>query len=192
MRQANAFKIRLIKLLEILRQHSDEDNYLSTTEIIERLAAIGIVCDRRTLYKDIELLNESGYEVLCEKSPGKPNGYCVADRSFNVPELRILMDAVQASSFITPKKTEELVDKVANLGGSHRAELLQSNIVKFNTTKSANENIFYSISEINAAIENGKKVSFEYFDFNEKHERAYRRNGKRYYVSLLILFQGGF
>ena len=136
MRQENAFKIRLIKLLEILRQHSDEDNYMSTTEIIERLAAIGIICDRRTLYKDVELLNESGYEVLCEKAPGKPNGYCVADRSFNVSELRILMDAVQASSFITPKKTEELVDKIANLGGSHRAELLQSNIVKFNTTKS--------------------------------------------------------
>lgn len=70
MRQENAFKIRLIKLLEILRQHSDEDNYMSTNEIIERLAAIGIVCDRRTLYKDVELLNESGYEVLCEKSPG--------------------------------------------------------------------------------------------------------------------------
>ena len=185
MRQENAFKIRLIKLLEILRQHSDEDNYISTTEIIERLAAIGIICDRRTLYKDVELLNESGYEVLCEKSLGKPNGYCVADRSFNVSELRILMDAVQASSFITPKKTEELVDKIANLGGSHRAELLQSNIVKFNTTKSINENIFYSISEINAAIENGKKVSFEYFDFNEKHERVYRRNGKRYYVNPL-------
>lgn len=185
MRQENAFKIRLIKLLEILRQHSDEDNYLSTTEIIARLAVIGIVCDRRTLYKDIELLNESGYEVLCEKAPGKPNGYCVADHSFNVSELRILMYAVQASSFITPKKTEELVDKIANLGGSHRAELLQSNIVKFNTTKSVNENIFYSISEINAAIENGKKVSFEYFDFNEKHERVYRRNGKRYYVNPL-------
>ena len=73
-----------------IRQHSDEDNYLSTTEIIERLAVIGIVCDRRTLYKDAELLNESGYEVLCEKAPGKPNGYCVADRSLNVSELRIL------------------------------------------------------------------------------------------------------
>ena len=73
-----------------IRQHSDEDNYLSTTEIIERLAVIGIVCDRRTLYKDVELLNESGYEVVCEKAPSKPNGYCVADRSFNVSELRIL------------------------------------------------------------------------------------------------------
>ena len=71
---------------------------------------MGIVCDRRTLYKDIEVLNSFGYEVLCEKSPGKSNCYCVADRSFDVPELRILMDAVQASSFITPSKTEILLD----------------------------------------------------------------------------------
>ena len=73
-----------------IRQRSDEDNYLSTIEIIESLAVIGIVCDRRTLYKYAELLNESGYEVLCEKAPGNPNCYCVADRSFNVSELRIL------------------------------------------------------------------------------------------------------
>ena len=144
---------------------------------------MGIVCDRRTLYKDIEVLNSFGYEVLCEKSPGKSNCYCVADRSFDVPELRILMDAVQASSFITPSKTEILLDKIADLGGSHRAELLQSNIVRFNTTKSTNENIFYAISEINAAIENNKKVSFEYFDFNEKHERVYRKERKRYFVN---------
>lgn len=70
---------------------------------MDKLDKMGIVCDRRTLYKDIEVLNSFGYEVLCEKSPGKPNCYCVADRSFDVPELRILMDAVQASSFITPK-----------------------------------------------------------------------------------------
>ena len=185
MKQEKAYKIKLIKILEILRQDSDEDNYIDTSEILSKLATMGIICDRRTLAADIEVLNSYGYEVLSEKSPGKPNKYCVIDRSFDVPELRILIDAVQASSFITPKKTEELVDKIANLGGSHRAELLQSNIVKFNTTKSINENIFYSISEINAAIENGKKVSFEYFDFNEKHERVYRRNGKRYYVNPL-------
>ena len=95
------------------------------------------------------------------------------------------MDAVQAASFVTPSKTEVLLDKIADLGGSHRAELLQSNIVRFNTTKSTNENIFYAISEINSAIENNKKVSFEYFDFNEKHERVYRKDHKRYFVNPL-------
>lgn len=185
MRQEKAYKIKLVKILEILRQDSDEDNYIESTEILSKLAAMGIECDRRTLYGDIDVLNDFGYEVLCDKSPGKPNRYCVIDRSFDVPELRILMDAVQASSFVTPKKTEELVDKIADLGGSHRAELLRSNLVKFNTTKSANESIFYSINEINLAIENNKKVSFEYFDFNSKHERVYRRNGKRYFVNPL-------
>lgn len=185
MKQEKAYKIKLVKILEILRQDSDEDNYIETSEILSKLATMGIICDRRTLAADIEVLNSYGYEVLSEKSPGKSNKYCVIDRSFDVPELRILIDAVQASSFITPKKTEELIDKIADLGGSHRAELLRRNIVKFNTTKSTNENIFYSISEINAAIENGKKVSFEYFDFNEKHERVYRRSGKRYYVNPL-------
>lgn len=185
MKQEKAYKIKLVKILEILRQDSDEDNYIESTEILSKLAQMGIECDRRTLYGDIDVLNDFGYEVLCEKAPGKPNKYCVVDRSFDVPELRILMDAVQASSFITPKKTEELVDKIADLGGSHRGELLRSNIVKFNTTKSTNENIFYTISEINASIENDKKVSFEYFDFNSKHERVYRRNGKRYFVNPL-------
>lgn len=185
MKQEKAYKIKLVKILEILRQDSDEYNYIESTEILSKLANMGIECDRRTLYGDIDVLNDFGYEVLSEKAPGKPNKYCVVDRSFDVPELRILMDAVQASSFITPKKTEELVDKIAGLGGSHRGELLRSNIVKFNTTKSTNENIFYTISEINAAIENDKKVSFEYFDFNSKHERVYRRNGKRYFVNPL-------
>ena len=129
MKQEKAYKIKLIKILEILRQDSDEDHYIESTEILSKLAAMGIECDRRTLYGDIDVLNDFGYEVLCEKNPGKPNNYCVVDRSFDVPELRILMDAVQASSFITPSKTEVLLDKIADLGGSHRAELLRSNIV---------------------------------------------------------------
>ncbi len=185
MRQENAYKIKLVKLLEILRQDSDEDHYIGTSEILAKLAGMGIVCDRRTLYRDIDILNEFGYEVLCEKAPGMPNKYCVLDRSFDVPELRILMDAVQASSFITPKKTKELVDKIADLGGSHRAELLRQNIVNYNTTKSSNECIFYSINEINSAIEQGKKVSFKYFDFDAQHKRVYRKEGKRYYVNPL-------
>ena len=94
MKQENAYKIKLLKLLEILRQDSDEDHYIGTTELIDKLAGMGIVCDRRTLYKDIEVLNNFGYEVLCEKSLGKPNCYCVADRSFDVPELRIVTNIV--------------------------------------------------------------------------------------------------
>ena len=188
MKQENAYKIKLIKLLEILRQDSDEDHYLESTEILAKLKAMGIECDRRTLYGDIDVLNDFGYEVLCEKDPGKPNKYCVADRNFDVPELRILMDAVQASSFITPKKTEVLLDKIADLSGSHRAELLRNELVQFNTIKSSNESIFYSISEIGQAIENNKKVSFKYFNYGVNHEKIYkfdakRNEDKRYFVN---------
>ena len=82
MKQEKAYKIKLIKILEMLRQDSDEDHYIESTEILSKLAAMGIECDRRTLYGDIDVLNDFGYEVLCEKNPGKPNKYCVVDRNF--------------------------------------------------------------------------------------------------------------
>ena len=179
MKHEKADKIKLVKLLEILRQDSDDDHYLESTEILSKLKKMGIECDRRTLYNDIEVLNSFGYEVLCEKFTGKPNKYCVVDRNFDVPELRILMDAVQASAFITPKKTKVLLDKIADLGGSHRAELLRNELVQFNTIKSSNESIFYSISEIGQAIENNKKVSFKYFNYDINHEKVYRFDAKR-------------
>lgn len=81
MKQEKAYKIKLIKILEILRQDSDEDHYIESTEILSKLATMGIECDRRTLYGDIDVLNDFGYEVLCEKNPGKPNKYCVVDRT---------------------------------------------------------------------------------------------------------------
>lgn len=183
MKQEKTGKIRTLKILEILRQESDEDHYISTPEIISKLAVQGIECDRRTLYDDIAVLNEYGYEILCEKHAGKANAYCVADRSFDMPELRILMDAVQAASFITPKKTAVFLDKIAELGGSHRAELLKHNIVNFNTIKHTNEQIFYSVSEIERGIIEGKKVSFFYFDYNYRKEKVFRKNKSRYLVN---------
>ena len=157
MKLENAYKIKLLKILEILRQDSDEDNYIETGELLGKLSAMRIVCDRRTLAADIETLNNYGYEVLCEKSPGMPNRYCVADRSFSVSELRILMDAVQASCFVTPKKTEELVDKIAELGGSHRAELLRSNRM----LKVAKGDVFeFGLSFENVTTELIEKVVF--------------------------------
>lgn len=185
MKKENKAKIKLLKLYELLQCETDEDNYLETAEILQKLAKEGIVCDRNTLYKDIETLNESGYEVLCEKEPGKPNKYGIADRKFTEPELRILTDAVQAAAFISEKKTEELVNKIAELGGRNKAELLKKNVVKFNTTKSKNESVLYSVSEISAAIESGRKISFRYFNYDKNHKKVYRRRGERYIVNPL-------
>lgn len=182
MPKTNFTKIKLLKLWEILSQDSDEDHPLSTSQIIEKLKSQGIECDRKTLYEDIRILNEYGYEVLCEKSQHS-NQYCVVDRSFDVPELHILMDAVQAAGFITEKKTADLVDKIAALGGSNHAELLKTNLVHFNTTKHSNENIYYNVYAIGEAILSGKKLSFLYFDYAAKGERILRKDGDRYIVN---------
>lgn len=182
MGKENFSKIKLFRIWEILKQDSDENNPLTTNQILEKLSESGIVCDRRTLYQDIAILNSYGYEVICKKGQHS-NGYYVIDRSFDVPELRILIDAVQAASFISPKKTAELTDKIAALGGSYRADILKKNIVEFNTTKHNNEHIYYSVNAIEDAILAGKKISFQYFDLNESHERVFRKNGEKYLVN---------
>ena len=184
--QDNYRKIKLLKLLELLRQDTDEQHPMTTNQICARLGEMGILCDRRTLSKDIALLNEQGYEVM-DIPIGHEKGYFVEDRSFSIPELKVLMDAVQASSFITQKKTDELLEKIAALGGSHRAEILKGNIVNFKTTKHSNEQIFYNVDALEQAINAQKKVLFRYFDLNELGKKVYRRDGHRYVVEPIAL-----
>lgn len=172
MRGEKTNKIKLLKLWELLTQETDSEHPMGTPEILAKLKEMGIECDRRTLYDDIKTLNAFGYEVECER--GASNKYSVDSGSFDVTELRILMDAVQASSFITEKKTGEFVDKIANLAGSRRGEVLKQNIVAFNTTKNINEHIYYAVNEIATAINAQKKIEFTYFNYDSSHERAYR------------------
>ena len=104
MAQDNCQKIKLLKLYELLRQETDEQHPMTTMMIIDRLGKMGISCERRTLAKDMAILNEQGYEVMF-RWVGKEKGYYIEDRSFSVPELKIMIDAIQAASFITNKKT---------------------------------------------------------------------------------------
>ena len=180
MAQENWQKYKLLKLLELLRQETDEQNPLTTSAICNRLAEMGISCERRTLTKDIAVLNELGYEVMWNWV-GKEKGYYIEDRSFSFPELKILIDAVQAASFITEKKTAELIDKIAELGGTHKADILKSNMVCFNTRKHSNESIYYNVGFLEDAIQQQKKVIFYYYDLNENGEKVYR-NGHHHYV----------
>ena len=186
MAQDNYRKIKLLKLWELLRLDTDEQHPMTTNQICARLDEMGIICDRRTLSNDIALLNKQGYEVM-DTPVGHEKGYFVEDRSFSIPELKILMDAVQASSFITQKKTDELLEKIATLGGSHRAEILTGNLVNFKTTKHSNEQIFYNVDALEQAIAGQKKVLFRYFDLNEHGQKVYRREGHRYVVEPIAL-----
>lgn len=165
-------RIRLLKIWEILNAETDEEHSIGTEEIIKRLKSFGIECVRSTLYEDIKTLQKYGYEIFCERSVS--NRYYVCEHAFSSAEALIIMDAVQSAGFITEKKTAELVDKIAKLTGIKSAEILKRNIVEFTVTKSKNENIFYSVSEITQAIINKKKIFFNYFDYGENFERAYR------------------
>lgn len=166
-------RIRLLKIWEILNAETDEEHSIGTEEIIKRLKSFGIECVRSTLYEDIKTLQKYGYEIFCERSIS--NRYYVCEHAFSTAEALIIMDAVQSAGFITEKKTAELVDKIAKLTGIKSAEILKRNIVEFTVTKSKNENIFYSVSEITQAIINKKKIFFNYFDYGENFERTYRK-----------------
>lgn len=122
MPEENYQKIKLLKIMEILRQETDEEHPMTKVELAARLVAMNVSCSPRSLIRDIKLLNEQGYEIM-ERLIGHEKAYFVCDRSFSVPELKILIDAVQAASFVTNKKTGELIDKIAALGGSHRAAI---------------------------------------------------------------------
>ena len=129
MPEENYQKIKLLKIMEILRQETDEEHPMTKVELAARLVAMNVSCSPRSLIRDIKLLNEQGYEIM-ERLIGHEKAYFVCDRSFSVPELKILIDAVQAASFVTNKKTGELIDKIAALGGSHRAAILNLDAYK--------------------------------------------------------------
>ena len=186
MAEQNIKKIKLLKLMELLREETDEQNPMIAKEVCKRLADKGVIVDRRVLTRDIDVLNDFGYEIM-STMVGHEKAYYIVDRSFSVPELKILIDAVQAATFITDKKTPELVEKIAALGGSHRAEILRGNIVCFNTRKHSNESIYYNVDCLENAIQNNKKVIFLYYDLDENGEKVYRRDGHHYVVEPIAL-----
>ena len=174
-------RLKLLKIWEILRQETDEAHPMSSVELLKRLEAIDIKCDRRTLYADIQALNESGYKINCVRR--KTNEYFVEHREFSMAEIQILMDAVQAASFVTEEKTKLLVDKIAELAGSRKAEAIKKNVVAFNTVKSHNEDIFGTVAIITQALEQGKKIEYLYFDYDTNKRRIYRKENKVYKVN---------
>ena len=186
MARDNYRKVKLIKLLELLRQQTDEQYPMTTAEICTAMDEMGIPCDRRIVTQDVIALNELGYEVMATMI-GHEKAYYVEDRNFSVPELKILIDAVHASSFITEKKSQELIEKIAALAGSHRAEVLKRNMVCFNNRKHSNEKILYAVDTLEEAILNQKKVIFLYFDLDENGQRVYRRGGHHYVVEPVAL-----
>lgn len=186
MAEDNCQKIKLLKVMEILRQETDEEHPIKTADLCARLEAMGITCNPRTVGRDVKVMNDHGYEIMY-RTVDRGKAYYVSDRSFNVPELKILIDAVQAASFVTDDKAAELIDKIADLGGSHRSTLLKSNIVKFNTRKHSNEMVYHVVEHLEEAIQKNRQVSFKYFDLDETGQRVFRKTGNRYIMEPIAL-----
>lgn len=168
-------KIKLLTIMDYLQRETDEGHPVSRQNLCRKLNELGIPSNPRTLSLDIAVLNEAGYEIM-ENQVGREKFYYVEDRKFSVAELKIMIDAIEAVSFISEKRTDEIVDKIASLGGMHQAELLKQNMVCFNTRKKKDSRTLFSISNIEDAISAQKMISFSYFDLDEKHERVLRKS----------------
>ena len=178
-------KIKLLALLEILKQKSDEAHPLTIAQLIEHLSHYGVSAERKSLYDDMETLRTFGYDVISVKS--KSTGYYLGERQFSLPELKLLAGAVESSRFITKKKSEELIRKLSEDAGEHGARNIKRQVHISNRVKSMNESIYYYVDDIHSAIAADVRIRFLYFYFNEKKEKVYRRNGEVHEVSPFAL-----
>jgi predicted DNA-binding transcriptional regulator YafY len=178
-------KLKILYLMRILLAYTDETHSLTVNELIAKLAGYGVSAERKTIYDDIEALRQFGFDIVMDKA--KTYGYHVTGRDFELPELKLLVDAVQSSKFITEKKSMQLIKKLQTLVSRHDAGKLQRQVYVQNRVKNMNESIYYNVDAIHEAIAEGKKVSFQYFDYNIKKERVLRRDGARYKASPIVL-----
>ena len=174
-------KLKLLYLMQYLTQNSDEAHPVGIAQMVDMLAAHGILAERKSLYGDLEALREFGMDVV--QARGKTVGYYVGTRDFELPELKLLVDSVQSSKFITQRKTLALIRKIEGLASVHDAAALQRQVYVRNRVKSMNESVYYNVDEISSAIAADKKIRFLYFEYTVKKERRYRRGGAFYEVS---------
>ena len=178
-------KLKLLYITQYLMEKTDENHIATTTELIDYLASNGITAERKSIYTDIELLIDYGLDIL--KVKGRPAGYQLVSRQFELAELKLLVDAVQASKFITSKKSRELIGKLETLCSKKEARQLHRQVVVTNRTKAVNENIYYNVDQIYSAIAGNVKIRFLYFEWNVKKEMQLRHDGAFYEVSPWLL-----
>lgn len=171
--------------MKILLEQTDEDQVLTIQELLGFLSEYGVIAERKSIYSDMELLRNYGVDVEMRKS--KTVGYYIASRQFELPELKLLVDAVQSSRFITYKKSNELIEKLSSLTSVHQAKQLRRHVFTADRPKAINESVYYNIDAIHTAINAGKKISFNYFDYNLSKTRTYRKSGELYTQTPLAL-----
>ena len=173
-------KLKIFYILDYLQKNSHEDKLINASELIHMLdRQHGISCDRKTVYSDIAALQDYGVDIV--SVPGKNGGYYIASRIFELPELKLLIDAVQSSKYLTEKKSRELIEKLCQQCNEQDAALMKRNVLVSGRVKSMNETIYYNVDAIQEAISQNKQITFRYFDWDMHGRRRYRE--KEYLAS---------
>ena len=179
-------KLKPFYVMNYLLENTDEEHTVSVNQIIAHLEAQGISAERKSIYSDIEALQVLGVDIE-RVDNGNYVGYYVASRTFELPELKLLVDSVQSSKFITHKKTASLIKKIEKLASIHEAQLLNRQVFVKNRIKTMNESIYYNVDEIHNGISKNKRIKFLYFEETVSGERNYRHGGAYYVVSPFAL-----
>lgn len=175
-------KFKLYRLAQIMLEYTDEEHYITMPEIIDALGTYGVTADRKSIYADLRDLEILGIDV-----EGEPVGnryhYHVVDRPFELPELKLLVDAIQSSRFITEKKSNALIRKLEKFVSRYDAQKLQRQVYVSGRIKTMNESIYYTVDAIHNAISMNKKIRFQYYQWNVQKEMELRHNGAWYCIS---------
>lgn len=175
-------KFKLYRLAQIMLERTDDDHYITMPEIMSALGEYEITADRKSIYNDLRDLETLGIEV-----EGEPVGnryhYHVINRPFELPELKLLVDAIQSSKFITERKTNALIKKLEHLVSKYEAVKLQRQVYVSGRIKTMNESIYYTVDAIHNAISENRKIKFQYYQWNVKKEMELRHNGAWYHIS---------
>ena len=179
-------KLKILYVMEYLLRNTDEAHPVTVARLIAELESHGISAERKSIYDDIESLREYGLDII-QSGAGKGSGYYVASRDFELPELKLLVDSVQSSKFITHKKTLSLIKKIEGLASVYEAQLLRRQVYVKNRIKTMNESIYYNVDEVHRGIAENRKIRFHYFEYTVQKERRFRRDGAWYVMSPFAL-----
>lgn len=165
-------RLRILFILDYLQKNSHQDHPVSAVELIQFLEQNEIPSDRKTVYADITALQDYGLDIV--RNTGRNGGYYIASRNFELPELKLLINAVQSSRYLTEKKSRELIEKLCSQCNEQDAKLVRRDVYVSGRVKSMNETIYYNVDAIQEAIGQNQQISFRYFDWGLNGQRVYR------------------
>ena len=165
-------KLKLLYIKDFLERRTDADHPASADTLVEHLRSQGISCERKSVYRDLEALQSFGLDI--QKIDGRGGGFYLGERTFELPELKLLVDAVQSSRFLTEKKSRTLIRKLCALCSQDESRLLRREVAVAGRVKNMNESIYYNVDAIQEAIAAGRQISFRYFSWDLGHEKRYR------------------